>query len=83
MAGRGGGGAWVALIIGALIVIVAGIGYMVWSGRLAAPSVKLGRPVAPAMPDPAPPPGLLPTPGPNPIPSPVPKPKQQTAATPG
>lgn len=72
MATRAGGGSTlVALIVGALLVAVAGIAWMVWSGRTPAPdpaalSVDIRIPESPTLPRPAP------MPQPQPAPSPLP-----------
>ena len=73
MAARAGGGGstLVALIVGALLVAVAGIAWMVWSGRAAAPdpatlSVDIRIPESPTLPRPAP------MPEPQPAPPPLP-----------
>ena len=60
-----------ALIVGALLVAVAGIGYVVWSGQAPAPQsvqVDLKIPDTPNLPDP------IPMPNPTPAPAPVPTP---------
>ncbi|MDP2258280.1 MAG: hypothetical protein Q8J89_01010 [Caulobacter sp.] len=74
MAARaGGGGAMVALIVGALVVAVIGIGWMVWSGRTPALApadlaVDIRIPEPPNLPRPAP----MPEPQPAPLPLPTP-----------
>lgn len=69
----GGGSTLVALIVGALVMAVAGIGWMVWSGRTPAPpsadlAVDIKIPEAPNLPRPAP----MPEPQPAPLPLPTP-----------
>lgn len=71
MAERSGGNTGLALLVGALLVAVAGIGYMVWSGGALdrkPVEVELKLPDAPAMPAPTP------MPNPQPAPAPVPTP---------
>lgn len=75
MATRAGGGGLtlVALIVGALVIALAGIGWVVWSGRAPAPApadlaVDFRIPEAPNLPRPAP----MPEPQPAPLPLPTP-----------
>ena len=75
MTARAGGGSTtlVALIVGALVVAVAGIAWMVWSGRTPTPapanlSFDVKIPTPPNLPRPAP----LPQPQPAPLPLPEP-----------
>ncbi len=76
MAARAGGGSTlVALIVGALLVAVAGIAWMVWSGRTPAPdpadmAITLKIPEPPNLPRPSP----MPEPRPEPLPVPGPPP---------
>lgn len=68
-----GGSTLVAVIVGALVIAVAGIGWMVWSGRTAAPAaadlaVDIKIPQPPNLPRPSP----MPEPRPEPLPVPGP-----------
>ena len=69
---REGGSAVAALIVGALLVIAAVIGWYVWSGRSPIPTtpaeldVNLKLPPTPRLPAPAPMPNPQPTPAPRP-----------------
>ncbi len=68
----GGGGMFLAFVVGGLLVLVLAVGWMVWSGGLAvtaqAPKMDLRLPEAPNLPAPSP------NPQPTPAPSPLPKP---------
>lgn len=76
MATRNGGNTVLALIIGALLVAVAAIGWYLWSGREAVVpdatrlDVDVKLPPTPNLPSPAP----IPNPQPTPVPAPVPSP---------
>lgn len=60
----GGGGAWLSVLVVGLIVVVAVIGYLVYSGAASSRAVKM----AVNLPQPAA------IPSPSPTPAPLPKP---------
>lgn len=59
-----GGGAWLSLLVAGLILVVAAIGYLVYSGAASSQAVKM----AVNLPSPAA------APSPSPTPAPLPKP---------
>lgn len=74
---RGGGGGWLAFIIGGLVVAVAIIGFVLWSNGASAPEggadvdIDLNLP-APRLPDAPALPPVEPPSVPSPTPPPVP-----------
>lgn len=72
---RGGGNTILAFVVGALLVAVLGLGWMVWSGGLISTPDSENLAMNLRIPEPQALPAPMPMPDPQPTPLPVPKPQ--------